>query len=297
MRTSTETGFVPPHPQEGVLVQCFQQLDLHGQGKFADLVKKDRTAVGRFQQACLALGIGAAEGPAFVAEKLTLHELLGDGTAVDGNERPALPGRKTMDDGRQHALAHSRFSLQEDGAVRLADLDSPVDHATYGRAADDHAHFLGHLTEDVAPVRHGFRLFSAPAAIFQLLAHIVEALQIHERDHDEAGLFMVIQRGDRPQQQGPPLAAGDALGRQSPLETVRDLHGQFGKILFQLANVAPLQAVTLHAAQATAGSIDPQDAPFRICYQHGLRQGLQQSFQLAVQLPIRSQLAHHSIQR
>ena len=83
MRTSTETGFVPPHPQEGVLVQCFQQLDLHGQGKFADLVKKDRTAVGRFQQACLALGIGAAEGPAFVAEKLALHELLGDGTAVD----------------------------------------------------------------------------------------------------------------------------------------------------------------------------------------------------------------------
>ena len=42
---------------------------------------------------------------------------------------------------------------------------------------------------------------------------------------------------------------------------------------------------------------EPQDAPFRIRHQYGLRQGLQQSFQLAVQLPIRPQLAHHGIQR
>ena len=144
---------------------------------------------------------------------------------------------------------------------------------------------------------HGFRLFSAPAAVLQLLAHIVEALQIHQRDHDEAGLFVIVQRGDRPQQQGPPLAAGDALGRQGPLKTVRDLHGQLGEILFQLAHIAPLQAVAFHAAQATAGSVDPQDAPFRIRHQYGLRQGLQQSFQLTVQLPVGPQLTHHGIQR
>ena len=144
---------------------------------------------------------------------------------------------------------------------------------------------------------HGFRLFGTPPAVFQLLAHIVEALQIHQRDHDEAGLFMIVQRRDRPQQQGASLAAGDALGRQGPLEAVRDLHGQLGKIFFQLAHVTPLQAVALHGAQTTAGSIDPQDAPFRIRHQHGLRQGLKQSLQLAVQLPICPQLAHHGIQR
>ena len=71
-----------PHP---LLLNRAQQFHLHVQGQVGDLVKEQGAAVGALKQALL-VAAGAGEAPLGVAEQLALHQLLGDGDAVDGDE-------------------------------------------------------------------------------------------------------------------------------------------------------------------------------------------------------------------
>ena len=65
-----------------------EQLDLHALVELADLVEEERAAVGDLEEP-LAVGVGAGEGPLAVAEELALDEVLGQGAAVDRDERLA----------------------------------------------------------------------------------------------------------------------------------------------------------------------------------------------------------------
>ena len=71
------------------LLQHAQQLHLERRRQLADLVEEQRAAVGRPEEAGLALVVGAGEGALLVAEQLALEQRLGQRAAVDGDERRA----------------------------------------------------------------------------------------------------------------------------------------------------------------------------------------------------------------
>ena len=76
----------PADPLELALLQDAEDLGLGGQRQLADLVEEDRTAVGALEPARL-LPVRAGEGAPLVAEELALDQALGQGPAVDPDER------------------------------------------------------------------------------------------------------------------------------------------------------------------------------------------------------------------
>ena len=79
-------GLVAADALERAGLQHAQDLGLRGGGHVADLVEEERAAVALLEFAD-ALEGGAGEGAAFVAEQFAFEQLLGDGGAVDGQER------------------------------------------------------------------------------------------------------------------------------------------------------------------------------------------------------------------
>ena len=70
------------------LLQGAQQLDLGFERQLADLVEEQRAAVGFLELADAPVD-GAGERALLVAEQDALDQVLGDGAAVDGDERLA----------------------------------------------------------------------------------------------------------------------------------------------------------------------------------------------------------------
>ena len=71
---------------------------------------------GRLKQAGLgAFGIG--EGPGLEAEQLRLQQRLGDGRAVDLEERPRGARAAVVDDAGDQPLAGAGFALEQDGGA------------------------------------------------------------------------------------------------------------------------------------------------------------------------------------
>ena len=68
------------------LLEHAQELDLQLDRHLADLVEEQRAAVRLHEETRAAVGVG--ERAAHVTEQLALEERLGDGAAVDGDERP-----------------------------------------------------------------------------------------------------------------------------------------------------------------------------------------------------------------
>ena len=70
-----------------LLLQCAQQADLQVGGHFANLIKEDSAAVGKLKFARHSGALCTGECAVFIAEQLTLGKSLGDGSAVNGDER------------------------------------------------------------------------------------------------------------------------------------------------------------------------------------------------------------------
>ena len=67
-------------------LQRAKQFDLGGERQLADFVEEQRAAGGLDEFAGVAFG-GAGEGALLMAEQDRLHEIVGDGAAIDGDER------------------------------------------------------------------------------------------------------------------------------------------------------------------------------------------------------------------
>ena len=102
-----------------------------------DFVQKQRPPAGDFE---LAAGFAkrVGEGALDVAEQLAFQERVGDGRAVDGDERLVLPGAVVVDGLGHKLLARAAFPLNENvracighGPDHLEDIAHP------GRTADD----------------------------------------------------------------------------------------------------------------------------------------------------------------
>src|SRR5262249_58510024 len=81
-----------PQPFELALLQHTQQLDLNGRRDVADLVQEERAFVGQLELARLGHG-GSGKRALLEAEELALKKIVGDGGAVDLDERPRSPPR------------------------------------------------------------------------------------------------------------------------------------------------------------------------------------------------------------
>src|SRR5690606_39173106 len=93
-----------------------------------------------FAEKALAIAIGAREGPAHVAEELAFEQVLGDGAAVDGDERLFRPGAGFVDGAGDHFLAGAALAGDEDGDVGVLDaVDERENPSNRVAAADDAA--------------------------------------------------------------------------------------------------------------------------------------------------------------
>ena len=122
-----------------------QQLDLHALVELADLVEEERAAVGDLEEP-LAVGIGAGEGPLAMAEELALDQVLGQGAAVDRDERAAGAIALVVEAARDQLLAGAGLAQDHDGGVGGGDRVDQAADLLHGRClADQKRSSLGGL--------------------------------------------------------------------------------------------------------------------------------------------------------
>ena len=91
-------------------LQHAQQLHLHRRRHLAHLVEEQGAARGHLEQAA-ALGVGAGERAAHVAEQRRLEECLGDRAARFGDERARAARPVVVDGARYQLLAGARLAV------------------------------------------------------------------------------------------------------------------------------------------------------------------------------------------
>jgi hypothetical protein len=77
--------FVLAHAPNFARLQKPQQLDLHRLVELSQLIKEQRAAIGDFEQP-FARRVGSREGPLAMSEQFALDEVLGQSTAIHGDE-------------------------------------------------------------------------------------------------------------------------------------------------------------------------------------------------------------------
>ena len=108
-------------PADDLVFEHAQQLRLQQRRQLANLVEEERAAVGHLEQALLH-GLGVGEGAFLVAEEFGFHQRLGNGRAVDGDERLVLAAALVMDGFGDEVFAGAALALHQDGG-RLAGGD------------------------------------------------------------------------------------------------------------------------------------------------------------------------------
>src|SRR5262249_57132615 len=97
--------------------------------KVGDFVEEQGPGVGRLKEA-VAVALGSGKCAFLVTEELALHQVLGDGAAVDRDEGPLAPRALAVDQPRGELLAAAGFA--RDVYRRLAP----------GELLDQRAHLL-----------------------------------------------------------------------------------------------------------------------------------------------------------
>ena len=100
------------HRREPSLLQDAQQLDLHRSADVADLVEEERAPFGILELADVSL-VRAREGSFLVTEELTLDQILGNGSAIQSDERPILAGAVEVNGACDELLARAVLTADE----------------------------------------------------------------------------------------------------------------------------------------------------------------------------------------
>ena len=113
-------GALSAHAGDLAVLQQPQQADLRLERHFPYLVKKDGAAVGQFEFAGFSLTARARERALVIAEQLRLHEIAGQGAAVDHDERLVGAAARVVYGLGEQFLARAGFADDErrDVAVR-----------------------------------------------------------------------------------------------------------------------------------------------------------------------------------
>ena len=118
-----------------------QQFGLHGQRGFADLVEKNRAAVGVFEQARAGVG-GAGEGAAHVAEELAFEQGVDQRRAVADRELLRADRADLVNGAGDEFLAGAGGADDQHVGVVAGDLAREIENFQHRRAfADDAVEF------------------------------------------------------------------------------------------------------------------------------------------------------------
>ena len=131
-------GLGAPQPLELALLQHAQQLHLRRQVDVADLVEKQRAALGELEPAFLAL-LGAGEGALLVAEELRFDQAVGQRRAAHLDERLVRARRVVVDGVRDQLLAGARLAANEHRGVGRGHLRHLLVHLAHRPARADDA--------------------------------------------------------------------------------------------------------------------------------------------------------------
>ncbi|GBC82933.1 hypothetical protein HRbin10_02071 [bacterium HR10] len=128
---------IPADARELAILKHAQELDLRARTQLADLIQKERAAVGLLELPD-ATRAGVGEGPALMPEQLRLQQGLRQRAAVDLDERLIGATAVVMNEVGDQLLPHAGFSLQEHGRRAIGHvqghLDAPLDLVAH---ADD----------------------------------------------------------------------------------------------------------------------------------------------------------------
>ena len=123
-------------------LQHAQELGLHVGREVADLVEKERAAVGQLE-APLAHRHRTREGAAYVTEELGLDQRGRERRAVHADERAAAAGAAIVDRPREELLARAGLAEEHDRRVGRCHFLNARDGETERRAvADDVLEFV-----------------------------------------------------------------------------------------------------------------------------------------------------------
>jgi hypothetical protein len=183
--------FVAAHPLEGAVLKRTQELRLKVEAHLADLVEKDRPAVGLLELAdALLLGVG--KGALFVPEEGAFHQLRRHGRAVDLHERPLLAVGVVVNGLGDELLSGSAFPLHGDGDLCAHGFPHEAVHLLHRFALAHelaHAVALFHLVAQRVELALHARLFQrALERGLQLghvvlpFGHVVVSAQLHRLD-------------------------------------------------------------------------------------------------------------------
>ena len=145
---------VRPDAREGALLQEPEQLHLERHAQVADLVEEQRAAVRRLRAADAPL-VGARERAFLMTEQLALDQRLRQGRAVEGHERPVLPGGQPLDRARDKFLARAARAAHEHRRVARRHLADLLVHGAHLAAvAEQVAGVRGEHVAQTAVLRH-----------------------------------------------------------------------------------------------------------------------------------------------
>ena len=136
-RTSTPARPLVAETVELALLEDPEKLHLDGGGDLADLVEKDRAAIGELEPS-LASALRAGVRAPDMTEELAGDELLGQGRAVDADERAVLPAAGVVDRPGDELLAGPALTAHQHGRVEGRDLLDHLEHAHHRVVGPDH---------------------------------------------------------------------------------------------------------------------------------------------------------------
>src|SRR5207247_8989032 len=127
--------FAAADATERVVLKDPQELGLHRNLQLGDLVEEEGAPVGELEAAEPPLD-RSREGAALVSENLALDKRLGNGGAVDGDERALAAAGALVDRPRDPLLAGAALAVAQDRrAARGGRLDPPLRHLHRRRLA------------------------------------------------------------------------------------------------------------------------------------------------------------------
>ena len=94
------------HTLELLMIQECEDLCLHGEGKFPDLIQEHGSACCQLDQTFLRLH-RARKGPPLIAKELALHQMFRNCAAVDADHQVVPPVAAGMDQGRCNLFSGS----------------------------------------------------------------------------------------------------------------------------------------------------------------------------------------------
>ena len=160
-------------------------------------------------EAAAAIGDGAGEGAAGMAEQLRLDQLLGNRRAVDVDERPAAAARMGVQRARHHLLAGAVLAEDEDPAVGRCRQQHLLAQVLHHRAVADQGVAAVDLGAQVAvlglerPLAHGVADDQHRLVERQRLLDEVEGAEL---DGAHRRLDVAVARDDDDLGVDPPLA-------------------------------------------------------------------------------------------